>query len=244
MQRGFPRRIFLAAIPAAALSGCITNPNAVTAASAPHDAARSGKGYVAYEVYMTNDGLLGPERNANNAMFVNTTATFSPFYLRTPDSMKVQSVPVRPGAIYALDPGTYRLVFVSMPNLISLFGMGDSPVEFNVYPGEVVYLGALQYDREKIGGFFDPNHYRVSFKVNDELEANRAAIEKNLALLPGTPPLQTRLMTIRRPVVEVSPHPHFAAPEAPTPEPPPPPLPPPPPPPPPSNEPWHATPPP
>jgi hypothetical protein len=224
-----------------ALSGCISNPNAVTAQNAPADVAHSTQGYVAFEAYRTNNGLLGDARLLDNVMFVNETEPFNPFYLRTAQSRKVQAFPLRPpGAIHALDPGTYRLVFLSIPNTMCVFGMSDAPLEFTVHAGEVVYLGALQYDAEKIGGFFDPNHFRVSFTVTDELAANRADIDKNLSLLPGAPTIQTRLMTIRSAEVEVSPHPHFG------PAPPPaeeaPPVPPPPAAPPPSTGPWHETP--
>jgi len=227
------------------LSGCMTNPSAITAENA-RDAAHAGKAYVAFEAYMTNNGFFGAARNKYNVMFVNTTATFNPFYLRTPSNLKVQTMPPRPGAVYALDPGTYRLVFLSMPNVLSEFGMSDSPVEFTVAAGDVVYLGALQYDADKIGGFFDPNHFRLSFAVHDEFADNEAEIAKNLALLPGAPAIHTRLMTVRRAEVEVSPHPHFLGPTTatettPAPAEPPPPAAPPPPPPD-VNAPWHATP--
>jgi hypothetical protein len=241
----FTRRHFLQGMFAATLAGCATNPNAITAETAPHDVAHSGKAYVAFEVYQRLGGIFGDTRVRNNALFVNTTAPFNPFYLRTPDNLKVQSMPLRGTELYALEPGTYRLAAIAVAKDLCEFTMDDSPVEFTLTPGEIVYVGALQYEYFSAGGIFDPHHYRVTFAVSDELEANRARIDQGLALLPGKPPIATRLMTLRRPDIEVSIHPKLFAPtppaetqEAPPPpgEEPPPPLPPA------STGPWHETP--
>jgi len=247
---GATRRHFIqwfgaATLTAPCLAGCATNPNAVTASSAPHDLAHSGKAYVAFEIFQRLGGLFGNTLVRANALFVNTTAPFNPFYLRTPDNLKVQSMPLRGTELYALDPGTYRLVAIAVAKDLCEFGMGDSPVEFTVAPGEIVYLGAMQYEYFSAGGIFDPHHYRVTFAVNDELDANRARIDQGLTLLPGKPQIATRLMTIRRPNIEVSIHPQLLAPTPPAqtqdvPSPPteePPPAPPPV-----SNGPWHEAP--
>ncbi len=247
MIHDFPtRRLLLQGLAAGALAGCAANPNAITAETAPHDVARSGKAYVAFEVFQRLGGVFGDTRARNNALFVNTTAAFNPFYLRTPDNLKVQSMPLRGTELYALDPGTYRLAAIAVAKDLCEFGMDDSPVEFTLAPGEIVYVGALQYEYFSAGGIFDPHHYRVTFAVHDELEANRPRIDAGLALLPGKPPIVTRLMTIRRPDIEVSIHPKLFAPtppadtqDSPPPpgaEPPPVPLPPA------STGPWHETP--
>ena len=200
------RRVFLALGTACVLSGCITNPNAVTAANAPHDLAQSGKAYVIFEMHDRLGGIFGDTRGHEGGQFINAAATPNLLYARTPDSMKLSALPPRPSTIIAIDPGTYFLSSIGIAGHPCFFGPGDSPVTFTVAPGEVVYLGSLQYEwftAHNPNPFANPR-FHVTFEVADELDSVRAGVASNLALLPGNPVIQTRLMTIRKPEVMVS----------------------------------------
>jgi hypothetical protein len=199
------RRWVLAWGPAWLLSGCVTNPNAVTAENAPHDLAQSGKAYVVFDIHSRLGGIFGDRRAHEGGVFINAAATPNLLYARTPDSMKLNAMPPRPSNIFAIDPGTYYLSSIAISGHPCFFGPGDSPVSFTVGPGEVIYLGSLQYEwftAHNPNPFANPR-YHVTFEVNDELDSVQPGVTQNLALLPGNPVIRKRLMTIRKPEVMV-----------------------------------------
>jgi hypothetical protein len=200
------RRGFLA-LGVALLGGCATDPNLVSAANAPPDLARSGKAYVIIDVHERLGGIFGDARGDNGSQFINIAATPNPFYARTPASMKLGTGPRQRNKIVAIDPGTYRLSSLALGQNPCFFGLDDSPVEFTVAAGDVVYLGSLQYESFSATNPLNPfktPRFHVTFAVNDELDAHREDLAKSLALLPGNPTIQTRLLTIRKPEVLVS----------------------------------------
>jgi hypothetical protein len=199
------RRLLLAMGIASLVAGCITNPNAVTAENAPHDLAQSGKAYVVFDIHKRLGGIFGDTRGYEGGQFINAAAAPNLLYARTPDSMKLSAIPPRPNTIIAIDPGTYFLSSIGIAGHPCFFGPGDSPVTFTVARGEVVYLGSLQYESftaHNPNPFANPR-FHVTFEVNDELDSVRSGVARNLALLPGNPIIQTRLMTIRKPEVMV-----------------------------------------
>ena len=196
------------AVIALPLAGCLDNPNAVTGANA-QGFAGSGKAYVILDSYESLEGMSAIMSNKahNGVQFINTGATYNLLYARTPVSMKLGTLPPNAGGISAVEPGTYRLISMELAGHPCFFGMGDSPVEFTVTQGEVVYLGALEYHYTSTHNpvnIFAPPSYEISFGVVDELASHMDEVAKNLALLPGHSALKTRLMTIRKPDVAVA----------------------------------------
>jgi hypothetical protein len=197
----------LCAAIAAAVSGCIRNPQVVTSDNAPSNAATSGSAFVFLDIHKRAGGLLGNAHVGVGALFVNTNAVPNPFYLRTPNSMKLGfGAYQKRWTLFKLDPGTYRLVSIGDGHDLYAFGMDESPVSFTVVAGELVFLGDVELDTQNLTGLnpFVRRRTRLSFDVSDDLDSIRSRIEPQIAELPGAPVLQTRLATILKPEMDVT----------------------------------------
>ena len=207
MPKTLDRRCVL--VMAAFLTACGTTDPRFADHTAPPANANLGRAYIALDVHQYDEGGLMPGRDYGKpATFANVALGHPPLYFPA-DAWALIATKDRhhPDTILPVEAGTYRLTVLATDQGPTFFGLDTSPVEFTVRPGQLLYLGALEWQREKTSSAFEfQPRYHFDFAVTDELEAHRDALAQAASALPGSPAIQTQLMTLRAASVDVQGH--------------------------------------
>ncbi len=187
------------------LSGCAQNPAFREQTVAPTN-LQTGKAYVAFDTHEYSD-ILG-RLYGGVATFSNVAVGKDPpYYPIDKWSLVSTNDSHHPGDIQSIEAGTYRLTFLGTQGGPTFFSLATSPVEFTVRPGELAYLGALEWHRRQTSSMleFQPR-YRFEFTIADEFAQRQVALQRSETLLQLDRSFQTHLMAIRTPSLDVQGH--------------------------------------